>query len=71
MDRIKVLCPQCQTPFKQPAKSLRNGYQAQCPNCMKLLTFDTASQHSSLRRALQDAKRMRQLLHAEAQVQLR
>jgi hypothetical protein len=45
-DRIKILCSNCRKPFGERAQRLRNGYQVQCPNRMKLITFDSSSEES-------------------------
>jgi DNA-directed RNA polymerase subunit RPC12/RpoP len=58
-DRIKVLCSKCSKPFSERAQRLRNGYQVQCPNCMKLITFDSSSEDPNIRRPLKAARDFR------------
>ena len=58
-DRIKILCSKCRRPFSERAPRLRNGYQVQCPNCMKLITFDTSSEDPNIRRPLKEARDFR------------
>ena len=58
-DRIKVLCSKCRTPFGERAQRLRNGYQVQCPHCMKLITFDSSSEDPNIRRPLKAARDFR------------
>jgi DNA-directed RNA polymerase subunit RPC12/RpoP len=58
-DRIKVICSKCRKPFGERAQRLRTGYQVQCPNCMKLITFDTSSEDPNIRRALKAARDFR------------
>ena len=58
-DRIMVLCSKCRKPFGERAPRLRNGYQVQCPNCMKLITFDSGSEDPNIRRPLKEARDFR------------
>jgi DNA-directed RNA polymerase subunit RPC12/RpoP len=58
-DRIKILCSKCSKPFGERAQRLRNGYQVQCPNCMKLITFDSSSEDPNIRRPLKAARDFR------------
>ena len=58
-DRIKILCSNCRKPFSERAQRLRNGYQVQCPNCMKLITFDSSSEDPNIRRPLKAARDFR------------
>ena len=58
-DRIKVICSNCQKPFSERANRLKNGYQVQCPNCMKLITFDSSSEDPNIRRPLKAARDIR------------
>jgi DNA-directed RNA polymerase subunit RPC12/RpoP len=58
-DRIKILCSKCKQPFNERAQRLRAGYQVQCPNCMKLITFDSSSEDPNIRRPLKAARDFR------------
>jgi len=58
-DRIKILCPQCKKPFTERAQRLREGYQTQCPHCIKLITFDSSSEDPNIRRPLKAARDFR------------
>jgi DNA-directed RNA polymerase subunit RPC12/RpoP len=58
-DRIKILCSKCRKPFSERATRLRNGYQMQCPHCMKLITFDSSSEDPNVRRPLKAARDFR------------
>ena len=58
-DRIKILCSKCRKPFGERAQRLRHGYQVQCPNCMKLITFDSSSEDPNIRRPLKAARDFR------------
>jgi endogenous inhibitor of DNA gyrase (YacG/DUF329 family) len=58
-DRVKIICPKCVKPFSERAGKLKNGYQVQCPNCMKLITFDSGSEDPHIRRPLKAARDIR------------
>jgi DNA-directed RNA polymerase subunit RPC12/RpoP len=57
--RIKILCSKCKKPFNERAQRLRQGYQVQCPHCMKLITFDSSSEDPNIRRPLKAARDFR------------
>jgi hypothetical protein len=58
-DRIKIICSNCRKPFSERANRLKNGYQVQCPNCMRLITFDSSSEDPNIRRPLKAARDIR------------
>jgi DNA-directed RNA polymerase subunit RPC12/RpoP len=58
-DRIKIICSNCRKPFSDRANRLKNGYQVQCPNCMRLITFDSNSEDPNIRRPLKAARDIR------------
>jgi len=58
-DRVKILCSNCRKPFSDRANRLKNGYQIQCPNCMRLITFDSSSEDPNIRRPLKAARDFR------------
>jgi DNA-directed RNA polymerase subunit RPC12/RpoP len=58
-DRIKIPCSKCRKSFSERAARLRNGYQVQCPHCMKLITFDSSSEDPNIRRPLKAARDFR------------
>jgi predicted nucleic acid-binding Zn-ribbon protein len=59
-DKIRIKCSKCSTVFRERAQRIRNGFQTQCPNCLRLITFDNASEDSNIRRALKLAREVRQ-----------
>ena len=59
-DKTRIKCSKCSTVFRERAQRIRNGFQTQCPNCLRLITFDTASEDSNIRRALKLAREVRQ-----------
>jgi predicted amidophosphoribosyltransferase len=58
-DKIKCLCSNCRKPFSEKAARLKSGYQMQCPNCMRLITFDSSSEDPNIRRPLKAAREFR------------
>jgi hypothetical protein len=50
--------------FRERAQRVRNGFQMQCPHCLKLLTFDSGSEDRNIRRALMSARDLRMALGA-------
>jgi predicted amidophosphoribosyltransferase len=58
-DKVKCLCSNCRKPFSEKAARLKSGYQMQCPNCMKLITFDSSSEDPNVRRPLKAARDLR------------
>jgi predicted nucleic acid-binding Zn-ribbon protein len=59
-DKSRIKCSKCSTVFKERAERVRNGFQKQCPNCLRLITFDNTSEDSNIRRALKSAREVRQ-----------
>jgi late competence protein required for DNA uptake (superfamily II DNA/RNA helicase) len=59
VDRIKVSCTKCKNSFHERVRNLRSGYQVQCPNCLRMITFDESSDDLGVRRALTQARRIR------------
>jgi hypothetical protein len=58
-DRVKILCSHCRKTFNERAQRLKPGYQTQCLNCMRLITFDSSSEDPNIRRPLRDARAFR------------
>ncbi len=58
-DKVKIKCTKCSMMFRERAQRIRNGFQMQCPNCFKLLTFDSSSEDPNIRRALKLAREAR------------
>ena len=59
-DKVKIKCSKCSMMFRERAQRIRNGFQKQCPHCLKLITFDTSSEDNNIRRALKSARELRQ-----------
>lgn len=58
-DKIKILCSKCRAPFREKIKNVREGFQVQCPNCSKLITFSTDSADPGVQRALTEVRRIK------------
>jgi hypothetical protein len=58
-DRVKCICSKCRKSFLEKAARMKNGYQMQCPHCMKLITFDSGSEDPNVRRPLKVAREIR------------
>ena len=58
-DRIRIVCSNCRKTFGERAQRLKQGYQTQCPNCMRLITFDSSSEDPNVRRPLKAARDFR------------
>ena len=58
-DRVKLRC-KCNRMFREKASRVRDGAQFNCPDCYRLLTLSKETQDPVMRRALKDAKAIRQ-----------
>jgi hypothetical protein len=58
-DKVKCVCSKCHKLFWEKAVRMKNGYQMQCPHCMKLITFDSGSEDANIRRPLKAARAIR------------
>jgi hypothetical protein len=56
---IRVQCPKCGATFREKPSKIRNGAVLACPNCSQPLTIDSNSEHSGIRRALTEARKIR------------
>jgi DNA-directed RNA polymerase subunit RPC12/RpoP len=58
-NKVKIKCSKCSMMFRERAHRIRNDFQMQCPNCFKLITFDSGSEDTNIRRALSLARKLR------------
>ena len=58
-DRVKILCTRCKNPFRVRVGDCRDGHQAQCPSCYRMITFDSGSEDVGVKRAMTEARRIR------------
>ena len=61
-DKVKIKCSKCSMIFRERAQRVRNGFQKQCPHCVKLITFVSSSEDNNIGRALKSARELRQAL---------
>jgi uncharacterized C2H2 Zn-finger protein len=59
-EKVKIKCSKCSMMFRERAHRIRNGFQMQCPNCTKLITFDSSSADINMWHALKLARGLRQ-----------
>ena len=58
-EKVKIKCSKCTSIFRERATRLRNGHQLNCPQCNRLITFDSGSEDPNIRNALQRARETR------------
>lgn len=58
-EKIKIKCTKCAAVFRERGSRIRNGFQLNCPQCNRLITFDTSSEDVNVRKAFQAAKALR------------
>jgi hypothetical protein len=58
-DKVKVRCT-CKRVFREKASRVRDGFQVNCPDCYRLLTLSKETQDPFMRRALKEAREIRQ-----------
>lgn len=64
--KIKIKCSKCAQNFRESAQRVRDGFQANCPNCYRLITFDANAEDRNIRKALQAARDQRRVLEQRA-----
>ena len=58
-EKIRVRCSRCKSGFREKVANMREGYQAQCPSCNRLITFSSDSGDACVKRAMTEARRIR------------
>jgi predicted nucleic acid-binding Zn-ribbon protein len=58
-EKIKVTCTRCKARYSERASRVRDGFQGQCPSCGCFINFSSESMDSSIRRAMTEARRIR------------
>jgi hypothetical protein len=64
-DKVKIRCPGCKRIFREKARRVRDGAQANCPECCKLITISKETDDPFIRRALKAAKEIRAAQEAQ------
>jgi DNA-directed RNA polymerase subunit RPC12/RpoP len=67
-EKVKIKCAKCTSVFRERGSRIRNGFQVNCPQCNRLIIFDTSSEDINVRKAFQAAKMLRLSAEAEANV---
>jgi hypothetical protein len=67
IDKIKVTCGRCRMRFRERVSRLRDGYQAQCPECGCFINFSSESMDPNIRKAMTEARRIRNGFIPEAE----
>jgi hypothetical protein len=58
-EKIKIRCTRCTATFRERGSRIKNGFQLNCPQCNRLITFDTTSEDVNVRKAFHAAKALR------------
>ena len=66
-EKIRIKCTKCSSIFRERGSRVRNGFQTNCPQCNRLITFDTSSDDVNVRKALRAARELRHAQDVEAQ----
>ncbi|MDB5616609.1 MAG: hypothetical protein JWQ24_847 [Tardiphaga sp.] len=65
-EKIRIKCTKCNSVFRERGSRIRNGFQANCPQCNRLITFDTNSEDLNVRKAFKAARDLRYALELQA-----
>jgi len=58
-EKIKVTCSRCKARFSERVSRLRDGFQGQCSSCGCFINFSAESMDPNVRRAMTEARRIR------------
>lgn len=61
-DTVQIRCSRCKGVFRDRAGRVQSGYSRQCPGCEVVLFFEETSNDRNIKRALVDARVLRQKL---------
>jgi DNA-directed RNA polymerase subunit RPC12/RpoP len=74
-EKIKIKCTRCSSVFRERGSRIQNGFQVNCPQCNRLITFDTSSEDPNVRKTLQATRALKTALESaqspDASAQLR
>jgi hypothetical protein len=59
-DKVRIKCTRCSQVFRDRAQRVRPGYQTNCQHCNRLITFDPTVEDRNVRKALTNAREIRQ-----------
>jgi hypothetical protein len=63
-DKVRIKCTKCSQVFRERAQRVRPGFQTNCQHCNRLITFDTTVEDRNIRKALMNAKELREIIEA-------
>jgi hypothetical protein len=63
-EKIRIKCTKCTQVFRERAQRVRDGFQANCQHCNRLITFDSTSEDRNVRKALMSAREVRMAIEA-------
>lgn len=58
-DKIRIRCTPCNTVFRERGSRIRQGFELNCPQCNRLMMFDSSSEDLNIRKAFRAAKALR------------
>ena len=64
-EKVRIKCTKCSQVFRERAHRVRNGLQANCAHCNRLITFDSSSEDRNIRKALLSARDVRLAVEAQ------
>jgi len=64
-EKIKIKCSKCSQVFRERAGKVRDGFQANCQHCNRLITFDMNAEDKNIRKALMNAREVRRAIEAQ------
>lgn len=64
-EKVRIKCTKCSQVFRERAQRVRDGLQANCAHCNRLITFDNNSEDRNIRKALSSARDIRLAVEAQ------
>ena len=61
-EKVRIKCTRCSQVFRDRAQRVRPGYQTNCQHCNRLITFDPTVEDRNVRKALTNAREIRQAI---------
>lgn len=63
-EKVKIKCSKCSHVFRERAGKVRDGFQTNCQQCNRLITFDMNAEDKNIRKALMSARDVRRAIEA-------
>jgi predicted nucleic acid-binding Zn-ribbon protein len=64
-EKIRIKCTKCNSVFRERSGRIRDGFQLNCPECNRLITFDATSDDPNVRKAFKTARDLRHAQEAD------